>query len=111
MFSSKLKFVRIGTFPWDSLVSAERHFLTVDVKQEIFSLSQSCICLHVSVCVVPQGRTPPGPGRWGPPLGSRSSDHCPDDGFLHPWLLSSWYWKGGFTPEGPNRDINDFGVI
>lgn len=92
-FSSKLKFVRIGTFPWDSLVSAEQHFLTVDIKQEIFSLSQSCICLHVSVCVVPQGRTPQGLG---------GGDHRWAAGALTTAQMMVSYTPG-FCPAGTGR--------
>lgn len=61
----KLQSVRTDALPWDSLIQAEQHFLTADIRQGIFSFSQDCVFIGTCACVVLQGRTPQGLGAHG----------------------------------------------
>lgn len=96
----------------DGSIWAEQRFLTADTKQETSNLPQLRALVRVWACAVPQGRTPLGLGAgdhsWVARAGITAQIMvC----FQQPWLLPSWCWKGGDTPEGPNREDYDFKTI
>lgn len=69
--------------------------------------SAACACQGMSVCAVPQGRTPLGLGAEDRSWAARAQSTAQ-------MMVSNspgWCWKGDDTPESPNKEDYDFETI